>query len=206
MVIDAATGPAAEQEPATAFFTTAARNLHELGERAGVRRMVVVSIIGTDRSACRRGLRRRDDELVIAVAEDDVITVKSGVTTAQFTDGMPHRQRRRLRLNRLRPPSYVRRAKAAPKLLCADDPAVAEGGEFPELGDRIVSPAVRLWSSSCGRLARKGVRLPTCVAGRRSVESGQHARGLKHPDEGRNGQPLGFRRHPPPPRSGVPAR
>ena len=48
-VIDAATGPSPEQEAATAFFTTAARNLHEAGERAGVQRMVVVSIIGTDR-------------------------------------------------------------------------------------------------------------------------------------------------------------
>src|SRR5882724_10755622 len=42
-VIDAATGASPEQEAATAFFTAAARNLHEAGERAGVRRMVVVS-------------------------------------------------------------------------------------------------------------------------------------------------------------------
>ena len=48
-VIDAATGPSPEQEAATMFFTTAARNLHEAGQRAGVQRMVVVSIIGTDR-------------------------------------------------------------------------------------------------------------------------------------------------------------
>jgi uncharacterized protein YbjT (DUF2867 family) len=48
-VIDVATGPSPEQEAATAFFTTAARNLHEAGEQAGVRRMVVVSIIGCDR-------------------------------------------------------------------------------------------------------------------------------------------------------------
>ncbi len=31
------------------FFTTAARNLQEAGQRAGVRRIVVVSIIGIDR-------------------------------------------------------------------------------------------------------------------------------------------------------------
>jgi uncharacterized protein YbjT (DUF2867 family) len=48
-VVDVATGPSPEQEAATAFFTTAARNLHEIGERAGVRRIVVVSIIGCDR-------------------------------------------------------------------------------------------------------------------------------------------------------------
>jgi uncharacterized protein YbjT (DUF2867 family) len=48
-VVDAATGPSPEEQAATEFFTTAARNLHEAGERAGVRRMVVVSIIGADR-------------------------------------------------------------------------------------------------------------------------------------------------------------
>jgi uncharacterized protein YbjT (DUF2867 family) len=48
-VIDVATGPSPEQGAATEFFTTAARNLHQAGEKAGVRRMVVVSIIGTDR-------------------------------------------------------------------------------------------------------------------------------------------------------------
>jgi uncharacterized protein YbjT (DUF2867 family) len=48
-IIDAATGPSPEQEPATTFFTTAARNLQEAGQQAGVRRMVLVSIIGTDR-------------------------------------------------------------------------------------------------------------------------------------------------------------
>jgi uncharacterized protein YbjT (DUF2867 family) len=48
-IIDTATSPSAEQGPATEFFTTAARNLHETGSRAGVQRLVVVSIIGTDR-------------------------------------------------------------------------------------------------------------------------------------------------------------
>jgi uncharacterized protein YbjT (DUF2867 family) len=49
VVIDAATGPSAEEAPATEFFTTAARNLQSYGDRAGVRRLVVVSIIGSDR-------------------------------------------------------------------------------------------------------------------------------------------------------------
>ncbi len=48
-VIDAATGPSPDREAATAFFTTAARNLHEAAAQAGVERMVVVSIIGCDR-------------------------------------------------------------------------------------------------------------------------------------------------------------
>jgi hypothetical protein len=48
-VIDVATGPSPEQEAATRFFSTAARNLHQEGQRAGVQRMVAVSIIGTNR-------------------------------------------------------------------------------------------------------------------------------------------------------------
>lgn len=50
-VVDAATGPSPEQQPATEFFTVAARNLHEAASQAGVQRMVVVSIIGCDRFA-----------------------------------------------------------------------------------------------------------------------------------------------------------
>jgi uncharacterized protein YbjT (DUF2867 family) len=49
LCIDVASGPSPDQKPATEFFTTAARNLQEAGERAGVQRMVVVSIIGVDR-------------------------------------------------------------------------------------------------------------------------------------------------------------
>ena len=48
-IIDVATGPSPEEGAATEFFTTASRNLHEAGMRAGAQRMVVVSIIGCDR-------------------------------------------------------------------------------------------------------------------------------------------------------------
>jgi uncharacterized protein YbjT (DUF2867 family) len=48
-IVDAASWPSSEQEPATEFFVAAARNLQEAGERAGVERIVVVSIIGADR-------------------------------------------------------------------------------------------------------------------------------------------------------------
>lgn len=50
-VIDVAAGPSPDQRGATEFFTAAAANLHQAGERAGVKRMVVVSIIGCDRFA-----------------------------------------------------------------------------------------------------------------------------------------------------------
>ncbi len=48
VIIDAATGPSPDLDEATAFFTASSRNLHEAGAAAGVRRMVVVSIIGID--------------------------------------------------------------------------------------------------------------------------------------------------------------
>src|SRR5216117_1795550 len=57
-VIDVATGPSPDQEAATKFFTAAARNLHAAGERAGVRRMVVVSIIGCDRFTAGYGVAK----------------------------------------------------------------------------------------------------------------------------------------------------
>jgi len=49
-IVDAASWPSNEQEPATQFFIAAARNLQKVGERAGVKRIVVVSIIGADRA------------------------------------------------------------------------------------------------------------------------------------------------------------
>ncbi len=48
-IVDVATGASPEQAAATEFFTAATRNLQEAGARAGVERIVVVSIIGIDR-------------------------------------------------------------------------------------------------------------------------------------------------------------
>jgi uncharacterized protein YbjT (DUF2867 family) len=48
-IIDTATGPSPDEEEATAFFTTSARNLQRAGSAAGAKRIVVVSIIGIDK-------------------------------------------------------------------------------------------------------------------------------------------------------------
>lgn len=61
-IIDAATGPSPEEEPATRFFTTAARNLHEAGQRNDARRIVVVSIIGTDKFTGGYGAAKKAHE------------------------------------------------------------------------------------------------------------------------------------------------
>ena len=54
-VIEVTTGPSPEQGPATEFFTTAIRNLEEAGVQAGVQKLVVVSIIGVDKSTAGYG-------------------------------------------------------------------------------------------------------------------------------------------------------
>jgi uncharacterized protein YbjT (DUF2867 family) len=61
-VVDATSGPSPEQQPATDFFRTGTRNLQEVGARAGVRRIVVVSIIGTDRFAAGYGVAKQAHE------------------------------------------------------------------------------------------------------------------------------------------------
>ena len=64
--VDAATGPSPDQQAATDFFTAAARNLQQVGRRAGVRRIVVVSIIGTDRFAAGYGAAKQVHERAMA--------------------------------------------------------------------------------------------------------------------------------------------
>jgi uncharacterized protein YbjT (DUF2867 family) len=49
VVVDLATGPSPNEKEATEFFTTSTHNLQEAGVQAGVKRIVLVSIIGIDR-------------------------------------------------------------------------------------------------------------------------------------------------------------
>jgi uncharacterized protein YbjT (DUF2867 family) len=48
-IIDTATWPTPDQDDATKFFTTSARNLQRAGAEAGVKRIILVSIIGIDK-------------------------------------------------------------------------------------------------------------------------------------------------------------
>jgi uncharacterized protein YbjT (DUF2867 family) len=48
-VVDLATGPSPDEAEATEFFTTSMHNLQEAGAEAGVKRIVLVSIIGIDK-------------------------------------------------------------------------------------------------------------------------------------------------------------
>ena len=50
LIVDAATQPSPDEQAARAFFTASAANLQHWGEKAGVERIVLVSIIGVDKS------------------------------------------------------------------------------------------------------------------------------------------------------------
>ena len=65
VVIDTSTGPSPEQGPATEFFLTATRNLEEEGAKAGVRRLVLVSIIGTDKNTGGYGAAKLAQERAV---------------------------------------------------------------------------------------------------------------------------------------------
>ena len=49
ILIDATTGPSPDEQESIAFFTTAAHNLQAAAAKAGVKRIVIISIVGTDR-------------------------------------------------------------------------------------------------------------------------------------------------------------
>ncbi|HEX5595942.1 MAG TPA: NAD(P)H-binding protein [Micromonosporaceae bacterium] len=49
-IIDVASWHSSEQEAATEFFRTSARNLHEAGQKAGVAQIAMASIIGVDKA------------------------------------------------------------------------------------------------------------------------------------------------------------
>jgi uncharacterized protein YbjT (DUF2867 family) len=84
-VIDAATGPSPDQDEATQFFTSAARNLHDAGQRAGVQRMVVVSIIGTDRFTAGYGAAKHAHERAMQSGPIPVRVLRA----AQFHEFVP---------------------------------------------------------------------------------------------------------------------
>lgn len=79
-IIDAATGPSAEEAAATAFFTAAVRNLQEEGERAGVQRIVGVSIIGTDKFTAGYGAAKLAHERALQAGPVPAVILRA----AQF--------------------------------------------------------------------------------------------------------------------------
>src|SRR5262245_16147734 len=84
-IVDAATGPSPDEEEATAFFIASAHNLQELGQRAGVRRIVVLSIIGTDRFTGGYGAAKLAHEQAAAAGPIPATILRA----AQFHEFVP---------------------------------------------------------------------------------------------------------------------
>lgn len=61
-IIDVASWHASDQQAATEFFRTSARNLHEAGQQAGVTHITVASIIGIDKSTAGFGAAKKVHE------------------------------------------------------------------------------------------------------------------------------------------------
>ncbi len=85
VIIDVATGPSPEYEAASAFFTIAARNLQAAGEQAGVKRIVVVSIIGIDKMARDYSAAKLDHERAMLAGPIPARIVRA----AQFHEFVP---------------------------------------------------------------------------------------------------------------------
>jgi hypothetical protein len=89
-VIDAASGTARgperpTPEAASAFFTASARNLHEIGRRAGVQRMVEVSVIGIDHFTAGQGAAKYAHEKAMLAGPIPVRVLRA----AQFHEMVP---------------------------------------------------------------------------------------------------------------------
>jgi uncharacterized protein YbjT (DUF2867 family) len=79
VIIDATTPPSRDRDTATAFFTTAAANLQRVGTAAGVGRIIVVSIIGTDRFTTGYSAAKRDHEEALGAGPVPVHVLRSCV-------------------------------------------------------------------------------------------------------------------------------
>lgn len=80
VIIDVASWHASEQEAATEFFRTSTRNLHEAGQKAGVTRIAVASIIGIDKVTAGFGAAKKVHE---EVSRSELLPVRI-LRAAQF--------------------------------------------------------------------------------------------------------------------------
>jgi uncharacterized protein YbjT (DUF2867 family) len=135
-IIDAASWPTSEYEPAKEYFTTATRNLQEEGKHAGVQRIVVVSIIGTERFAGGYGAAKIVHEQAMLDGPIPALVLRA----AQFhefveplvqwgtRDGVASVPNMRTQLVAARTV-----AEALADLATSPEPAVSAGAPFPEL-------------------------------------------------------------------------
>jgi hypothetical protein len=89
-VIDAASGTARGRQrrapkAASEFFTASARNLHEIGQKAGVQRMVEVSVLGIDHFTAGQGAAKYAHEKAMLAGPIPVRVLRA----AQFHEFVP---------------------------------------------------------------------------------------------------------------------
>jgi NAD dependent epimerase/dehydratase family len=130
-VIDAASGTARGRQrrtpkAASEFFTASARNLHEIGRKAGVQRMVEVSVIGIDHFTAGQGAAKYAHEKAMLAGPIPVRVLRA----AQFHEMVPQlvewgTQGDVAYVRRMRIQSVASRAVAQALVDLATDPAWA---------------------------------------------------------------------------------
>jgi uncharacterized protein YbjT (DUF2867 family) len=164
-VIDSASGPSPEQQAATDFFTSAARNLQQAGAEAGVGRILVVSIIGTDRFTGGYGAAKVAHEQAMLAGPVHARVVRA----AQFHEFVSQlvewgTQGEVCHVPDMRTQLVAARAVAEVLADLALDPAGAEGTMVEVAGTReenLVDAALLLTSRRGGPLKIEGVTNPS---------------------------------------------
>ncbi|MFE0508955.1 SDR family oxidoreductase [Streptomyces sp. NPDC058964] len=135
VVIDAASTPSPDQQVATEFFTAAARNLHEAGQKAGVGRMVVVSIIGIDGSVAGYNAAKLEHERAV-LAGPVPARVLRAAQFHEFVEQLTHwgRQDDTVYVPKMRTQLVAARAVAEALVdLAEEDEAPGARSPFPEV-------------------------------------------------------------------------
>lgn len=130
-VIDASSGSArGHQRPtpeaAAEFFTASARNLHEIGQKAGVHRIVGVSVLGIDRFTTGHGAAKHTHEKAVLSGPIPVRVLRAALfheMVPQLIDWGTQGEVTRLRRMRIQP--VASRAVARALVDLAIDPAWA---------------------------------------------------------------------------------
>jgi len=168
-VIDAASGSARGSKPpaptaASEFFAASARNLHEIGVEAGVRRMVEVSVIGIDHFTTGQGAAKYAHETAMLAGPIPVRVLRA----AQFHEMVPQLIQWGTRgdvayVRKMRIQSVASRTVAQALVDLATDPAWAASPARPALPfPEIAGPREENLADMAARfVASRG--MPLCI-------------------------------------------
>ena len=157
-IIDLAGGRSADQAAATAFWMTATRNLREAGERAGVRRIVTISIIGADRFPVGYNAAKYQHEQATLAGPIPARVLRA----AQFHEFVPQmmewgRRGEITYLPKMRTQLVAARAVAARLVALATDDDVTADGTIAEIAgprEERMAEVARLFAARTGLATR----------------------------------------------------